>query len=722
MGLVSELKRRNVFRMAVLYAVATWFIMQVAEVVIGLANLPDWIGPTILGLLALGFPIALIFSWFYEMTPEGISLESDVDVGKSITHIRSRRFDVLVISLLCAAVILFAYDKWGMSEPPDKSIAVLPFVNMSPDPDQEYFSDGLSDTLIHVLAQVSGLKVTAKTSSFYFKDKNIDIVEIAKKLNVGTILEGSVQRSGDRIRVIAQLIDAGHGTHLWSKSFDRDLTDLFAVQDEIAQEVVKALKVTLLDSEEDRLANRYQPTLDAYEQLILGRHEKAKHTANSLDAAEQHFKRAIQIDLNYALAYVDLAETYSLQVGWSGLLFDESLKRQEPLIEKALKLDPLSGEAYAIRATFRRHRQLITGEVEHGIEDEYLKAITLTPNYATAHILYSQLLAGQSRLEERLVQLRVAAELDPMSPNIQLSVATATWDMGRVEEALTMIRHIIENVPEFPDSYIFMARFQIRAGHLGTAQAWFQEARRRNPGDAYTWYEECVNFLNLGDVLSAEECVWQLNEAYPEKGISRSAQLVLNAYRGHWKVAILDLEVQLEWVPGYRPFSWQLADLVARQGDLQRARQLMAAEYPALLGVEPELSVGELIPALIVAAVFHANGDVQRRDVLLMAMEELIASMHRTRGISYGLLDVYIHAMRGDRDRAIAGLREAIDVGWRGGSVGGSLVGSWWMLRQDWKLASLHEDPEFIAMVNELEADIRKQRQWYEEHKDEPLF
>jgi len=722
MSLVSELRRRNVLRMVVLYVIAAWLIVQVADALIDLAKLPDWIGTTILALLAVGFPIALIFSWFYEITPAGISLEKDVDRSESITHVTGRRLDFIVIALLCSGLILFAYDKWWIGAPPEKSIAVLPFQNMSADPEQEFFSDGLSDTLIHVLAQVSDLKVTAKTSSFYFKGKNIDVGEIGRQLKVSTILEGSVQKAGNRVRVIAQLVNAGDGTHLWSKSFDRDLNDIFAVQDEIAQEVVKALKVTLLDTEEERLAQRYQPTLEAYEQLILGRHEMAKRTADSLAAAEQHFKQAIELDPDYALAYVDLALTYNLQVFYGGLVFEESLQRRQPLIDKALALDPLSGEAHVARASLHEMQQAKTGEEDlDAIEEEYLKAIKLSPNYATAHHWYSGQLNDQGRFEEALVQIRLAAELDPMSPIIQTNVASFAWDAGRSEEALTLVRRNIERNPEFPNNYTQMAGFQTRLGHLGEAQRWTQEARRRNPEDAFKWRRECLGFLNLGDVLSADDCARQLGEAHPEKTISRGPGLALHFYRGELDAAIAILEYLSERVPGFLPFDQALADLIAGQGEVERARRLMADTFPGLLEDGLELAVTDLNTAVAFAAILDANGETQRRDVLLLATEERIATMHRIRGVAYGILDVYIHAMRGDRDRAIAGLREAIDVGWRI-SCCYPQDASWWMLHQDWKLESLHQDPEFSAMVNELEADIRRQRQWYEDHKNEPLF
>jgi hypothetical protein len=199
--LISELKRRNVFRMAVLYLISAWLVMQVAEVIIGLAGLPDWSGKLVLAVLAIGFPIALVISWFYEITPEGLALEKDVPEGQSITHVTGRRMDFVVISVLAAGLILFAGDKWWPREPLELSIAVLPFDNMSADPEQGYFSDGISEEILNLLAQIEGLKVIARHSSFSFKDKDVDIATMAEQMDVRHILEGSVRRSGDRVRI-----------------------------------------------------------------------------------------------------------------------------------------------------------------------------------------------------------------------------------------------------------------------------------------------------------------------------------------------------------------------------------------------------------------------------------------------------------------------------------------------------------------------------------------
>jgi TolB-like protein len=286
----SELRRRNVFRMAVLYVVAAWAVMQAAEVLIGLANLPDWVGPTLLIVLAVGFPIALIFSWFFEITPEGLTLEKEVPAGQSITHVTGRRIDFVIIAILSAGMLLFAYDKWWIGPPPDRSIAVLAFENMSGDSDQEYFSDGISEEILNALAGIESLKVIARHSSFSFKGKDVAIATIAEQLNVRHILEGSVRHSGDRVRITAQLIDTEDSSHLWSEAYDRDYNaeNLFDIQSEIARAITGRLRMTLTGDEEERLAKVPTENTEAYAAYLLGRERlKNRKVAELADAAEQ---------------------------------------------------------------------------------------------------------------------------------------------------------------------------------------------------------------------------------------------------------------------------------------------------------------------------------------------------------------------------------------------------------------------------------------------------
>ena len=259
MSLFNELKRRNVFRVGFAYIVMAWLVLQVADVILNNIIAPGWVFHVLLLFLAIGFPFAVFFAWAFELTPEGLKKEKDVDRSKSITRVTGRKLDYGVIAVLVLALAYFTFDKFvldpsrdaelvqatteavaeqatesGKAEITDKSIAVLPFVNMSNDPDQEYFSDGISEELLNVLAQFPGLKVAARTSAFQFKGQNRDIVGIAKQLHVNHVLEGSVRKSGNRLRITAQLIDAESGFHLWSETYDRELDDIFAIQDEIS--------------------------------------------------------------------------------------------------------------------------------------------------------------------------------------------------------------------------------------------------------------------------------------------------------------------------------------------------------------------------------------------------------------------------------------------------------------------------------------------------------
>jgi TolB-like protein/Tfp pilus assembly protein PilF len=732
-----------VFRVAIAYLAAAWLLTEVSNTLFEIFEVGETASQMVVILLAIGFPLFLVFSWVFELTPEGLKLEKDIDRSVPVTRKTGKQLDRVIIVLLALALGYFAFDKFVL-EPArvadiveetaqqarsealvesygDQSIAVLPFVNMSSDPEQEYFSDGMAEELLNLLARVPELRVISRSSSFSFKGQNIDLPSIAAQLNVVHILEGSVRKAGNRIRVTAQLIEARSDTHLWSETYDRELNDIFAIQDEIAGEVVEALKVTLPEGEKDRLAQRYQPTLEAYEQLIRGRHEMDKRTATSLAAAEQHFKQAIELDPDYALAYVNLASTYHLQSNYGGLAWEESVRRQQPLIDRALQLDPLSGEAYFALAMLLSVQAALTGEDHSSANEEaFQKAMELSPNTAEALSRYGdRILWREGRIEEAVEYARKAVERDPMSPILHLRVAVWTWQAGRAKEAFALLRRNIERNPEFPNNYGFMGGYLSRLGHVGEAQKWYEEGRKRNPV-AGTSVSECIGFLNLGDRLSVEQCVEQYAEALP--GESQVLWWLLYLYKGELELAITTLESAVKRAPGVPRGGLLLANLTAGQGNVERARQLMADAFPKLLEDELSLLDRDVQAAVVFAAILHTIGEVEQRDVLLASAEERIASMHRIHGIGYGIADVYIHAMRGDRDRAIAALREAVDRGW------GAYINlyyfhdAWWTLRHDWKLKPLHDDPEFITITDELEAKFAAQRQWYEENRDKPLF
>jgi TolB-like protein len=741
---ITELKRRNVAKVAVLYVITGWLVLQAADVLFALLGLPEWTLKLVLGILLLGFPIALIISWIYEMTPEGLKLEKEVDRSESITAGTGRKINAAILVGLALAIGLMLYQQFG-SQPIDvdptpaqvqaetppmapgstdetgqpldatPSVAVLPFVNMSSDKEQEYFADGLSDTLMHVLAQVRGLKVAARTSSFAFKGKNINVAEIAAELGVATVLEGSVQKAGDKVRVIAQLIDASDGSHLWSANFDRDLADIFAIQDEIAREVVVALKVALMSEDESRLAERYQPSLEAYEQVILARQKVELRTAASLKAAETHFKRAMELDPNYSLAYAGLADTYALLGTYSDLVFEESIGLRQPLVSKALELDPLSGEAHTSRASLIGNQ----GDFE-GAAKAYERAIELSPSYARAYHWYSGLLSGAlGRPDESLEMARIASELDPLSPIIRANYSRALWEFGRVEEAMFMVREGIRLNPDFPNFYRRMSGMLNALGRVGEARRWHQEVLHLNPEGLGDWSADCLFLLQLADDLMAESCVQDLLSKYPGNMAVVNLQFNLNVTQGnHQKQLDLmgPLAERFAAHPiGSRQVQFALGVTFAQMGDLAKAKVHFEMAYPEFfLTGDPGVDDTNWEDALWIAWLLKETGIAERAEMLLSAAEKTIATRHRTRGLGYGVSDVVILCIRGDNEAALTQLRKAIDEGWRT---------DWRIaLYQDVRLAGIADDPRYIAMVQEVEADISAQREWYEQNKDQPLL
>jgi TolB-like protein len=364
--LFDELKRRNVFRVSIAYIVMAWLVMQVADVILNNIVAPDWIFHVLLLFLLIGFPFAVFFAWAFEMTPDGVKREHEIDRSESITSQTGRKLDYLIIAVLIFAVGYFAYDKFVLSEdreaasikaavegadvqPDDamansKSIAVLPFINMSSDKEQEYFSDGLSEELLNLLAKIPELQVAARTSSFSFKGQNLEIPVIAERLKVAHVLEGSVRKSGNQVRITAQLIHADDGYHLWSDTYDRTLDDVFAIQDEIAAEVVTQLKISLLG--EAPKVEEIDP--EAYSLYLQARHNRYKLTRESYEQAVTLYEQALTIDPNYAAAWAGLGEVYSIQASNGFRSMEEGFRLAHETAIKAREIDPAHAPTHAL--------------------------------------------------------------------------------------------------------------------------------------------------------------------------------------------------------------------------------------------------------------------------------------------------------------------------------------------------------------------------------------
>ena len=452
MSLFSELKRRNVFRVGIAYLVTAWLVAQVAELALDSFGAPDWVMKTLIFLMAIGLPFALLFAWAFEMTPDGIKRERDVDRSRSITQQTGRKLNFAIIgTLVVALAISIGTHRWmpGGSEPvqttsketsTDKSIAVLPFVNMSDDPSNEYFSDGISEELLNVLVKIEGLRVASRTSSFSFKDKDISIPEIATALNVGHVLEGSVRKAGDTVRVTAQLIDVRTDSHLWSETYDRKLEDIFVIQDEISAHIVDALKVALGAGEVVQTADRPTDDLAAYEDYLRGRHFWSRRGEDNIRKAIELFERATETDPGFARAWSSLAAAHTTLPTYAQTESAETHRRlARQYAEKALSLDATLADAHAVLGDMAR--------VEHDwgqAESHYRRAIQLEPNNSTGYLWYAEHLGSVGRLAHSLDNAAKAVELDPFNAGANSVAGYAYAVNGDMENAAKLTRAAID--------------------------------------------------------------------------------------------------------------------------------------------------------------------------------------------------------------------------------------------------------------------------------------
>ena len=445
----EELKRRNVVRVGVAYLVSAWLLLQLADIVLENISAPQWVMQAFMLFLAIGLPIALIFAWAFELTSEGIKRERDVDRSQSITPQTGRKLDFMIIGVLAVVIVLLLLDRFTGAEPADvggrlaadsasreqgsllqpqadasdaggsiaadkastKSIAVLPFVNMSSDPEQDYFSDGISEEILNALAKVKDLKVAGRTSSFAFKGENQDLRQVGQTLGVEHILEGSVRKSGTKVRITAQLIQVEHGFHLWSESYDRELDDVFAIQDEIAQAILEQLKAHLLASDQKViLAARTDSA--AYDLYLLAKQRIYERSKPTLEAAADFLDKAITIDPEYAPAYSQRGITALLlsDENYGVTPLDQARTQAKLYIDQALRLNPEDPEALAALGLYYINNPGKNNQAIEALE----KALTINPNMVDAANWLQNAYASAGRIAESFSTLEALVERDPL--------------------------------------------------------------------------------------------------------------------------------------------------------------------------------------------------------------------------------------------------------------------------------------------------------------------
>jgi TolB-like protein len=505
----TELKRRNLYKVAVAYAVVGWLLIQVATQVFPFLEIPNWAIRLVILVIAVGFPVALLIAWAFELTPEGIKRTDVADAAQQHSH-----GGVWIVVVLVAATLslgLFLLGRYttgrGTTRPtevatvvPGKSIAVLPLINESGDPKDEYFSDGLSEELIAALAQISGLKVIGRSSSFRFKDRTEEPKTIGEKLGVSTLLEGTVRKQGDRVRIVAELINAADGIEVWNRTFDHELKDIFAVQQEIAKAVAESLRVTLLGSEE-KSAQMATNNVEAHKAYLQGHFYSVRRNAEDYRKAIDYFDQAIQLDPNYALAYAERSEVWTVIGDLTGQRATAFPKARSDA-EKAVAIAPSLAEAHAALGWVRAFTEWKFAE---GLS-ELQRAKELSPANPTANDLLARVIVYTGRMEEAERQARQAVELDPLSAATQFTLGRVLFYAGKLDEAYAAGRKMAELHPSASSSH----RWQVLvAVQRGDGERALREAQLE-PDDSIRPFELALAQYVRGDRKAADAALADL--------------------------------------------------------------------------------------------------------------------------------------------------------------------------------------------------------------------
>ena len=532
----GELKRRNVYKVAVAYAVVSWLLVQAASILFPTFEAPPWVMKVFVAVLVLGFPIALIFSWAFEITSEGIKRESEVDPSKSIAPRTGRRIVGLTMVLAVVAVALFAFQLLRSkilttttssvasiaSTISTKSVAVLPLVNTSGDPSNEYFSDGLSEELIAVLAKIPDLKVIGRSSSFLFKGKSADSGAIGQKLGVAHLIEGSVRKQGDRVRIVAELINAADGRSIWSETYDRELRDVFAVQEEIAKSVAEQMKVKLLGEKarSDAVPSNQNPA--AHNAILQSDFYFQQQTAESIQKAISFAQEAVRLDPTYALAYAKLSQAWR-QYGASFATGDAEKAYEEARVaaEKAASLAP---DLVEVRKAIGWVS--MTPELDfRAAEKEFRRALELAPGDAGAKNALSYSLGAQGRLAEAEQTCREALLLDPLVTTLWYNLGRLAVIAGRYQDAEEMFRKGLEIQPHAARFHTYLALLDILQKN---PTAGLQEAQLE-PDDFWREYALALVQQTQPDRVAADTALRNFSSKYASNGAYQIA--VIHALR-----------------------------------------------------------------------------------------------------------------------------------------------------------------------------------------------
>lgn len=717
----EELKRRRVIRVATLYVVAIWPVIQLLDIISPTLNLPESVLRYLVIAFFAGLPFALILAWMFDVDKDGIHL----DDGESHQPLLGSKVDLTIVGVLCVLVVALFFVQMAMEEEPDlevrapstpelnqdpaveqvntapaASIAVKPFDSFSADPSDQFFADGLSEELLNVLARVPDLHVAARTSSFAYKGVNKNISEIGRELNVANILEGSVRVNDvdNTIRVTAQLIDVASGAHIWSETYTDEYNDVFRIQDEISNAVADKLKVTLVGDTTkaggDVVRNTNPAALIAFGR---GQQELNKRTEEGFVAAADYFQTALTEDPNFALAYTGLADTLSLKVSYKIGDREDLLEQARQALERALELDPELGIAWASLGLLESQYP----DRETKAREALQKAMRLNPSYAMAVMWYASLETDKAK---KMALYERAVALDPKAPVAAYNLARMYAAQGRDAEVMRLFSQMVDADPNFPRGYELAGQVAARSGQLGEAIRYYKQAYDLGGDDLNMAANIGKLYADIGELENSDIWFEKVMPVVPDQYYARLLWFRMGRY-----VTAGDMDkVEEVFADIKQPRTGDLEDnynqiladyYLGNTANTVKDYQAAVASKRTFTNDDEYASDMRVRVWIAVADQMFASGDIEAGEKLLAKAENAVTTRLADPN-RYWTEDRYnlarIHAVRGEDQLALITLQRAVDEGWR----------EHWRPALDPALKSVQADRFFVAMMAGLESRL----------------
>lgn len=710
---LSELRRRNVLRVAAAYALIAWIIIEAGSVLLPTFGADEGIFQGYVIIVMVGFLVSLIAAWVFEITPEGVKLDRDVDRALLPDVGTKQKFNYAIIALLIIALaVSITFNVTGIrggigaadDTPPvlRRSIAVLPFTSLSTDPDNVLFVDGIHDDLLTKLARIGSLKVISRTSVMEYRNTTKNLRQIGQELGVDTLLEGTVQRVGDNVRINVQLIDSTSDEHLWAQTYDRQLTmqNIFAIQSEISAAISGALRTTLVPRAEESVASIPTADIRAYSLYVSGRDNLYLRRLETLQAARRQFEQAIDLDADYAEAYAALAEcALLLFINHNALSREEAYGLAQANLDKAFGLNAELADAYATLGLLKTNQwsQTRVGTENAEAEAAFEYAISLNPSHAQAYMWFASLRDEEGRYEDAIALYHRSMQLDPLGRIPYSNLPMLYAQQGQNEVALKLWLDAIEIHPEWPTAYGFIAAHLLGMGRLDEALAWNVKVQELSTDPMMFTGVNIAVYMQLGDTEKARSF---LAAFPPEHAFSALISGFDLLFDGKHPAALESFSELIESGAQIPPFLYTVtADLAILAGDFDKAQKYILTQNP-ILESDTELRVDRFTIRDIVrlAYINQKNGNLGRANELLTASLPAAQSLPRLGMFGHGILDAEILALLGRKGDAFEALRAAVDAGYLG-----SIPYNNWLLEDDPFLASIHDDERFAEILTELE-------------------